>query len=472
MSKKELLKLDEELAFKLQAEEEEEEERLAREKAQQVEESNIAWDDVQAKIDVEESSKKAETKQEESSKKAKAEIAQESNDRDDVTIDATPLSTKSPTIVDYKIYKEGKKSYFQIIRADVKVRFKKTKLVNYMDNFLLLNLNTMFEHHVEDNNMLFYLLVEKMYPLTNHTLHQMFNDVKLQVDYECEIAFELLRLVKKQLKEGYGRIIRIKNLLEVTAAKLMLLVYKLLLLVLKVNAASTKVTTAQRLRLLKEFLLYPTSWDNYTSLVGTVKDTINAKISSLLDIKIQSKVTHIQSPFVLRVPVSVISEPTVLTLVQETSSAALVTTLPLPSVFTTPPAPQQTTTPIPTPPITTDAPIITTAIPESDALSVVQQRVAKLEKDVSALKNVDHSAATIATLKSKVPMLVDNYLGSKLGDALQKSLQKHSEDLIHKHSMKPAPEFSKIKTKIVNLEKGSEKSASKILKIKREQVEK
>ncbi|GKE53665.1 hypothetical protein Tco_1488821 [Tanacetum coccineum] len=37
--------------------------------------------------------------------------------------------------------------------------------------------------------------------------------------------------------------------------QLMLLVYKLLLLVLKVNAASTKVTTAQRLRLLIEFLL-------------------------------------------------------------------------------------------------------------------------------------------------------------------------------------------------------------------------
>ncbi|GKD63759.1 hypothetical protein Tco_1305867 [Tanacetum coccineum] len=50
MSKKDLLRLDEELAFKLQAEEEEEE-RLAREKAQQVEEDNIAWDDVQAKIE-------------------------------------------------------------------------------------------------------------------------------------------------------------------------------------------------------------------------------------------------------------------------------------------------------------------------------------------------------------------------------------------------------------------------------------
>nr|GEW95312.1 hypothetical protein [Tanacetum cinerariifolium] len=33
-------------------------------------------------------------------------------DDDDVTIEATPLSSKSPTIVDYKIYREGKKSYF------------------------------------------------------------------------------------------------------------------------------------------------------------------------------------------------------------------------------------------------------------------------------------------------------------------------------------------------------------------------
>nr|GEW43758.1 hypothetical protein [Tanacetum cinerariifolium] len=40
------------------------------------------------------------------------------DDGDDVTIDATPFSSKSPTIVDYKIYQEGKKSYFQIFRAD------------------------------------------------------------------------------------------------------------------------------------------------------------------------------------------------------------------------------------------------------------------------------------------------------------------------------------------------------------------
>ncbi|GKF37890.1 hypothetical protein Tco_0114648, partial [Tanacetum coccineum] len=48
---------------------------------------------------------------------------------------------------------------------------------------------------------------------------------------------------------------RLLDDLRVTAAQLMMLVYKLLLLVLKVNATSTKVTTTQRLRQLKEFLL-------------------------------------------------------------------------------------------------------------------------------------------------------------------------------------------------------------------------
>ncbi|GJR76042.1 hypothetical protein Tco_0088407 [Tanacetum coccineum] len=69
-------------------------------------------------------------------------------------------------------------------------------------------------------------------------------------------------------------------------------------------------------------------------------------------------------------------------------------------------------------------------------------------------------------------MVVDNYLGFKLGDALQKALQKHFEDLIHKHVVKLALESSKIKTPTVNLEKGSKKSASEILKIKREQAKK
>nr|GEV63549.1 hypothetical protein [Tanacetum cinerariifolium] len=177
-----------------------------------------------------------------------------------------------------------------------------------------------------------------------------------------------------------------------------------------------------------------------TSLIGTVEDTLDANISSLLDIKIQYDVPYIQSSSVLKVHVSVISEPSVLTPVQKTPSAAPVTTLPFPSVSTTPLVQQQTTTPIPTPPIITETLTITTAIAESNALSVVQLRVAKLEKDVSGLKNIDHT--------------------------------KHSEDLIQKHSVKPAPKSSKIQSSTVNLKHGSKKTTLEILKIKREQAEK
>nr|GEU88081.1 putative ribonuclease H-like domain-containing protein [Tanacetum cinerariifolium] len=205
-----------------------------------------------------ERSKKQKVEDDKESKELKKCLEIIPNDGDDVTVDATPLSSKSPIIVDYKIYKEEKKSYFQIFGADgnsqiyltfskmlknfdskdlevlwrlVKARFEKVKPADHMDSFLLHNLKTVFEHHVEDDvwknqqglvkvknwklydsygvhcvkmqNILYYLLVKKMYPLTNHTPDQMFNDVKLQVDYECKMAYELLRLVKKHLKEGY-----------------------------------------------------------------------------------------------------------------------------------------------------------------------------------------------------------------------------------------------------------------------------
>ncbi|GJR66736.1 hypothetical protein Tco_0012801 [Tanacetum coccineum] len=41
-------------------------------------------------------------------------------DEEEVAIDVVPLATKSPSIVDWKIHKEGKKSYYQIVRADGK----------------------------------------------------------------------------------------------------------------------------------------------------------------------------------------------------------------------------------------------------------------------------------------------------------------------------------------------------------------
>ncbi|GJR79486.1 hypothetical protein Tco_0150271 [Tanacetum coccineum] len=131
------------------------------------------------------------------------------------------------------------------------------------------------------------------------------------------------------------------------------------------------------------------------------------------------------SLYVLTVPVSVIFEPFVLTPILVTPSVAPTTTLLTPSsVFTIPPVPNQTTTPIPTPLITTDALTITNAVPKFDALFPVQLRVAKLEKDVSELTKIDHSAKALAALKSQVPTVVEQYLRSKIGDDLQKSALK------------------------------------------------
>ncbi|GJZ16193.1 hypothetical protein Tco_0551870 [Tanacetum coccineum] len=162
-----------------------------------------------------------------------------------------------------------------------------------------------------------------------------------------------------------------------------------------------------------------------SSLVSNVKDTVDAGVSSLMDIPIQQETPHIESPSVQKVLVSVIPEtinlPPILEILTETLVSTVVS---LPQVTHIISSVQQTTTPIPTLTITTEAPIITTAVSESDALSIVQLRVAKLEKDVSDLKKI--------------------YLSAKARVAL----------------------------KTIDLDQGSEKSTLEILKIKREQAEK
>ncbi|GKD37867.1 hypothetical protein Tco_1258074 [Tanacetum coccineum] len=155
MKKKELIRLNEEIASKLQAEFDEEV-RFAREKAEKEQEANVAlteeWDDSQAKIedDHELAQRLQAQEQEELSDAEKAtlfnrageELEQKSTkkqkvdedkdttelqslmevipDEEEVAIDVVPLATKPPTITNWKIHKEGKKSYYQLVRADRK----------------------------------------------------------------------------------------------------------------------------------------------------------------------------------------------------------------------------------------------------------------------------------------------------------------------------------------------------------------
>nr|GEU62950.1 hypothetical protein [Tanacetum cinerariifolium] len=84
---------------------------------------------------------------------------------------------------------------------------------------------------------------------------------------------------------------------------------------------------------------------------------------------------------------------------------------------------------------------------------------------------IDLSAEALATLKTHVSFIVDNYLGSKVVDVFQKELKKHTTDLIQKYSLQQFSESSKKQTLTVDLEQEFEKRASEILKIKREQAE-
>nr|GEW07591.1 hypothetical protein [Tanacetum cinerariifolium] len=165
LKKKEQMRIDEEYARKLQAKEQKAA-RLSR--VQQDEEANkemtkvnnfIAMDSEAQKssaIEAQESSIKkiAEHLESDISKKQKVDENVEPaiddseelrkcieivpDDGDEVLIEATLISSISPTIIDYKIHKE------------VKDRFKKEKPVDDMDNILFRTLNNIFEHHVED----------------------------------------------------------------------------------------------------------------------------------------------------------------------------------------------------------------------------------------------------------------------------------------------------------------------------------
>ncbi|GKF39261.1 hypothetical protein Tco_0119322, partial [Tanacetum coccineum] len=151
------------------------------------------------------------------------------------------LVVKSPSIVDWKIHKEGKKNYYQIIRADgsskmylvfshmlksfnredletfyklVKAKYGSTRPVEDLDLVLYGYLKTMFEPHVEDKvwrnqqdyrvldwkiydscrvhslrmqHMHIHMLVEKRYPLKPVTITDMLNK-KLQCDHFSDMG--------------------------------------------------------------------------------------------------------------------------------------------------------------------------------------------------------------------------------------------------------------------------------------------
>ncbi|GKD33432.1 hypothetical protein Tco_1248941, partial [Tanacetum coccineum] len=139
------------------------------------------------------------------------------------------------------------------------------------------------------------------------------------------------------------------------------------------------------------------------------------------------------------------------------------TTIPLPIPPFIPLQQQSTLIPTPT---TTEATTLTTIVLDSETLSAIQLRVSNLEKEVKELKNVDQSSTLLATIKSKVPNAVNEYLGTSLDDSLYKVHQKHTADLVKEHFV-PADVVEKLKQQYK-----PQKSVEDIRKIKMEHAEK
>ncbi|GJZ12433.1 hypothetical protein Tco_0547663 [Tanacetum coccineum] len=252
--KKDLIRLDEEITSKLQ-DEFDEEERLAREK----DEASVAQEELTDKEKarlfvqflkqkkeeqttnksstkeyhvyltgkhgrmeaqktelVEECSKKTETELEENLKKAKAEVMEGSSKRaakvdddhettkikklmeivphkEEVAIDAIPLAFIASTALTRKIWK----TLWKLVKA----KHGLTRPDEGYERSTFLK-DATHAHSLRMQHMHIHMLVEKRYPLTPATTTDMLNK-KLQCDHFSEM----------------GRIVRIKSLLEVTAAK-------------------------------------------------------------------------------------------------------------------------------------------------------------------------------------------------------------------------------------------------------------
>ncbi|GKE40395.1 hypothetical protein Tco_1463800 [Tanacetum coccineum] len=134
-----------------------------------------------------------------------------------------------------------------------------------------------------------------------------------------------------------------------------------------------------------------------------VKDDTQAKVTGALATQ-KTKTSPL-----LTVPVTVIPE---------TSSAQATTIPPLFPPFI--PILQQSTL-IPTP-TATEATISNIAATDSTTLTAIHQRLSAVETKVKTLRNVDHSSAIRAAVKSEVPTVVKEYLGTSMDDGLHNAL--------------------------------------------------
>ncbi|GJU36463.1 hypothetical protein Tco_1184817 [Tanacetum coccineum] len=187
-------------------------------------------------------------------------------DEEEVAINVVPLATKSPSIVDWKIHNEGKKSYYQIVRADGKSQMYRV-FSQMLKSFTRKDLEDMYKlvkakygstRPVEDLDLvlwndlkiilqsgMIYMLVEKRYPLTPPTITDMLNK-KLQgriVGIKSLFNAASITVALIDVNAAQSKLVMLENFNE-NYSKCLRLLYKVNA-TKGVNAASEEVSIAK-----------------------------------------------------------------------------------------------------------------------------------------------------------------------------------------------------------------------------------
>nr|GEX14269.1 hypothetical protein [Tanacetum cinerariifolium] len=169
----------------------------------------------QREVSDEESFKKQKLEEDNDAEKEKLRAILDIVPRDDIAINMESLATKYP-IDDWKTYiLTENMMYYQIIKADGS--FKNYKIFSEMlDNFDRQDVIDL--HRLVQERIAIHMLIEKTYSLTQEMLSRMLKR-RIEVDHESEMAFELLRFTRSQLrsKRVFGSILSVhKKLIQET----------------------------------------------------------------------------------------------------------------------------------------------------------------------------------------------------------------------------------------------------------------
>ncbi|GKC37968.1 hypothetical protein Tco_1050352 [Tanacetum coccineum] len=109
--------------------------------------------------------------------------------------------------------------------------------------------------------------------------------------------------------------------------------------------------------------------------------------------------------------------------------------------------------------------ISTTIVHDSTTLTTIHQRASDLEKEVKILKDFNHYSEILTAIKSRVPYVVKEFLGTDLDDTFERVIKKQLAEFIQKHSVPAA-----VVADAINKQLDSQKSAVSIRKIKMEKA--